>query len=85
MVKGLLLQQWYTASDPEIEAALWDRLSLRRFVGLGLPDPVPVHSTISRFRSALAAPPTRTRAGPGKAGRRTLATRRTWGWMRRRG
>ena len=55
MVKVLLLQQWYTASDPEIEGALWDRLSFRRFVGLGLQDPVPDHSTISRFRSALAA------------------------------
>ena len=55
MVKVLLLQQWYTASDPEIEAALWDRISFRRFVGLGLPDPVPDHSTISRFRAVLAA------------------------------
>ena len=55
MVKVLLLQQWYTASDPEIEAALWDRISFRRFVGLGLQDPVPDHSTISRFRAALAA------------------------------
>ena len=55
MVKVLVLQQWYNASDPEIEAALWDRLSFRRFVGLGLQDPVPDHSTISRFRSALAA------------------------------
>ena len=55
MVKVLLLQQWYSASDPEIEAALWDRLSFRRFVGLGLPDPVPDHSTISRFRAVLAA------------------------------
>ena len=55
MVKVLVLQQWYHASDPEIEAALWDRLSFRHFVGLGLQDPVPDHSTISRFRSALAA------------------------------
>ena len=55
MVKVLVLQQWYNASDPEIEAALWDRLSFRHFVGLGLQDPVPDHSTISRFRSALAA------------------------------
>ncbi len=54
VVKVLLLQQWYNASDPEIEAALWDRLSFRRFVGLGLQDPVPDHSTISRFRTALA-------------------------------
>ncbi|MDE2867874.1 MAG: transposase [Chloroflexota bacterium] len=55
LVKVLLLQQWYNASDPEIKAALWDRLSFRRFVGLSLQDPVPDHSMISRFRSALAA------------------------------
>ena len=55
MVKVLVLQQWENASDPEIEAALWDRLSFRHFVGLGLEDSVPDHSTISRFRSALAA------------------------------
>ena len=54
MVKVLLLQPWYQASDPEIEAALGDRRSFRRFVGLGLQDPVPDHSTISRFRTALA-------------------------------
>ena len=55
LVKVLLLPQWYTASDPEIEAALWDRISFRHFVGLGLQDPVPDHSTISRFRAVLAA------------------------------
>ena len=53
MVKVLLLQQWYTASDPEMEAALGDRLSFRRFVGLGLADPTPDHSTLSRFRTEL--------------------------------
>ena len=36
MVKVLLLQQWYQASDPAMEEALWERLSFRRFVGLGL-------------------------------------------------
>ena len=54
MVKVLLLQQWYQASDPAIEEALWERLSFRRFVGLGLQDPAPDHSTISRFRTQLA-------------------------------
>ena len=54
MVKVLLLQQWYQASDPAIEAALWERLSFRRFVGLGLQDAAPDHSTISRFRTQLA-------------------------------
>ena len=36
MAKVLLLQQWYQASDPAMEEALWERLSFRRFVGLGL-------------------------------------------------
>ena len=54
MVKVLLLQQWYQASDPAMEEALWERLSFRRFVGLGLQDPAPDHSTISRFRTQLA-------------------------------
>ena len=50
MVKVLLLEQWYTLSDPEMEEALGDRLSFRRFVGLGVDDGTPDHSTISRFR-----------------------------------
>lgn len=53
MVKALLLQQWYRLSDPQLEEALGDRLSFRRFVGLGLEDATPDHSTISRFRQAL--------------------------------
>ena len=53
MVKVLLLQQWYQASDPAMEEALWERLSFRRFVGLGLQDDAPDHSTISRFRARL--------------------------------
>ncbi|MCY3959927.1 MAG: transposase [Chloroflexi bacterium] len=54
MVKVLLLQQWYQAWDPAIEEALWERLSFRRFVGLGLQNAAPDHSTISRFRTQLA-------------------------------
>ena len=50
MVKVMVLQQWYDASDEAIEEALWDRVSFKRFVGLGLEDAVPDHSTISRFR-----------------------------------
>ena len=53
MVKVMLLQQWYGASDPAMEEALSDRLSFRRFVGLGLQDQSPDHSTISRFRTWL--------------------------------
>lgn len=54
MVKVLLLQQWYNLSDPVMEEMLRDRLSFRRFVGLGLADKTPDHSTLSRFRGQLA-------------------------------
>lgn len=54
MVKVLLLEQWYNLSDVQMEEALGDRLSFRRFVGLGLQDDTPDHSTISRFRKELA-------------------------------
>jgi transposase, IS5 family len=53
LMKCLLLQQWYRLSDPGLEEALSDRLSFRRFVGLALADPVPDHSTLSRFRTEL--------------------------------
>ena len=54
LLKVLLLQGWYGLSDPGMEEALSDRLSFRRFVGLGLEDAVPDHSTISRFRTLLS-------------------------------
>jgi transposase, IS5 family len=54
MLRALLLQRWYTLSDPELEEALSDRLSFRRFVGLSLEEEVPDHSTLSRFRSQMA-------------------------------
>jgi IS5 family transposase len=41
------------AVGPGLEEALSDRLSFRRFVGLALADPVPDHSTLSRFRTEL--------------------------------
>jgi len=53
MFKTLLLQQWYSLSDPGMEEALSDRISFRRFVGLSLSAPIPDHSTISRFRMQL--------------------------------
>jgi IS5 family transposase len=54
LLRCVLLQQWYELSDPGLEEALGDRLSFRRFVGLALGDPVPDHSTLSRFRKVLA-------------------------------
>ena len=54
LFKVLLLQQWYGLSDPMAEEAMGDRLSFRRFLGLGLHDRVPDETTICRFRGRLA-------------------------------
>lgn len=54
MVRVLLLAQWYGLSDPELEDALADRLSFRRFAGLPFDGPVPDETTICRFRGELA-------------------------------
>jgi IS5 family transposase len=53
MFKVLLLQHWYGLGDPEMEEMLGDRLSFRRFCGIGCGDRVPDHSTICRFRTEL--------------------------------
>jgi IS5 family transposase len=54
LFKVMLLQQWYGLSDPMAEEAIGDRLSFRRFLGLGLRDAVPDETTICRFRGRLA-------------------------------
>jgi transposase, IS5 family len=53
MFKALLLQSLYGLSDSELEEALADRLSFRRFVGLTLEETVPDHTTLNRFRNLL--------------------------------
>lgn len=53
LFKALLLQQWYGLSDPGLEEALSDRLSFRRFIGLGPDEGTPDHSTLSRFRKVV--------------------------------
>lgn len=53
LFRMLLLEAWYRLSDVEAEDQVRDRLSFRRFVGLGLEADVPDHSTLSRFRSLL--------------------------------
>lgn len=55
MFKALLLQSLYGLSDAELEEALNDRLSFRRFVGLGLEDETPDHTTLCRFRNGLVS------------------------------
>jgi IS5 family transposase len=51
MFKAMLLQSWYNLSDPKLEEQLARDLLFRRFVGLGLADSVPDHSTLWRFRN----------------------------------
>jgi IS5 family transposase len=53
LLKALLLQSMYGLSDRELEEALVDRLSFRRFAGLSLEDDVPDHTVLNRFRGAL--------------------------------
>lgn len=55
LFKAMLLQQWHGLSDPELEAALKDRLSFRRFLGVSLSERLPDHSSLWRFREQLAA------------------------------
>ena len=50
----MLLAQWNGLSDEAMEEMLADRLSFQDFCGLGLADPKPDHSTLWRFREALA-------------------------------
>jgi transposase, IS5 family len=53
LFKALLLQQWHGLSDPELEVALKDRLSFRRFLGVSLSERLPDHSSLWRFREQL--------------------------------
>jgi IS5 family transposase len=53
LFKAVLLQSLYGLSERELEDALDDRLSFRRFVGLSLEEPVPDHTVLNRFRNRL--------------------------------
>ncbi len=54
MLKAVILESLYGLSERELEEALDDRLSFRRFVGLSLEDEkVPDHTALSRFRNRL--------------------------------
>lgn len=46
---------WRNVSDPALEAAIVDRLSFRRFVGLSLHDRTADRTTLCRFRQELAS------------------------------
>src|SRR5882762_348329 len=53
LFRALLLQSLYGLSDRELEEALTDRLSFKRFVGLSLEDGAPDHTVLNRFRNQL--------------------------------
>jgi transposase, IS5 family len=53
LFKMSLLQHCYGLSDPQCEELVGDRLSWRRFVGLGLQEAVPDETTLVRFRQRL--------------------------------
>jgi transposase, IS5 family len=53
LFRALLLQSLYGLSDRELEEALSDRLSFKRFVGLSLEDAAPDHTVLNRFRNQL--------------------------------
>jgi len=54
MLRVYFLQQWFNLSDPGVEEALYDSVSMRRFASIDLGEmPVPDESTVLRFRHLL--------------------------------
>jgi IS5 family transposase len=54
MLRIYCLQLWFNLSDPAVEDALYDSLSMRRFAGIDLGvEPVPDETTVCRFRHLL--------------------------------
>jgi IS5 family transposase len=53
MVRCVLVQKWFGLSDPGLEEQLRDRLSFRRFVGLGVDEPTPDQTSFCVFRKRL--------------------------------
>jgi len=54
MLRIYFLQQWFTLSDPAVEEALYDMLSMRAFARIDLGEaPVPDETTICKFRHLL--------------------------------
>lgn len=53
MFKAILLGQWHSLSDRELEESLLLRVDFIQFCGLDLNDPVPDETTLCRFRNRL--------------------------------
>lgn len=56
MLRIHFLQNWFNLSDPAVEEALYDSLSMRSFVGIDLGrERVPDETTVLNFRHLLEA------------------------------
>lgn len=54
MLRIYFLQQWFNLSDPGVEEALYESISMRSFVGIDLGnEPVPDETTVCKFRHLL--------------------------------
>jgi IS5 family transposase len=54
MLRMYFLQQWFNLSDPAVEEALYESLSMRHFVAIDLGrEPVPDETTMCKFRHLL--------------------------------
>jgi IS5 family transposase len=54
MLRIYMLQQWFNLSDPAVEEALYESISMRGFVGIDLGlEPVPDETTVCKFRHLL--------------------------------
>ena len=54
LFKMMVLQQLHNLSDEQTEYQIRDRLSFQRFLGIGLEEAVPDHTTLWLFRESLA-------------------------------
>jgi IS5 family transposase len=54
MLRIYFLQLWFNLSDPAVEEALYESVSMRQFVGIDLGrEPVPDETTVCKFRHLL--------------------------------
>ncbi|MFZ6731778.1 IS5 family transposase [Undibacterium sp. Ji42W] len=54
MLRIYFLRQWFNLSDPAVEEALYESVSMRSFVGIDLgSEPVPDETTVCKFRHLL--------------------------------
>lgn len=56
MLRIHLMQDWFGPSDPAMEEALYEIVSMRRFAGLSSSDGMPDETTILNFRRLILAP-----------------------------